>query len=115
MVQNKCSLMIIGCSILFALVDDLSEMQKQNDKLSRLTQMELGNLGKEDVNWASMPMLSIDDASTTQGFATEGLWEIPSSCWRDFRWKRRDFYSVQLVLVLLLISKQLNSFGTTKK
>uniref|UniRef100_A0A7S4RXD0 Uncharacterized protein n=1 Tax=Ditylum brightwellii TaxID=49249 RepID=A0A7S4RXD0_9STRA len=73
MVQNKCSLVIIGCSILFALVDDLSEMQKQSDKLSRLTQMELGNLGKEDVNRAIMPMSSIDDASTTQGFATEGL------------------------------------------
>eukprot|EP00957_Ditylum_brightwellii_P095047 7238835-Ditylum_brightwellii.AAC.1 len=51
--------MIIGCyhsnevggsHTLSALLDALSEMQKQNAELLSLTEMELGNLGKEDVN-----------------------------------------------------------------
>eukprot|EP00957_Ditylum_brightwellii_P150227 11440205-Ditylum_brightwellii.AAC.1 len=70
--------MIIGCyrsnevdgnHILSASLDALSEMHKQNDKLLSHTQMELGNLGKEDVNRAVMSMLSIDDASRTDGLA----------------------------------------------
>eukprot|EP00957_Ditylum_brightwellii_P178344 13582924-Ditylum_brightwellii.AAC.1 len=70
--------MIIGCyrsnkvddnHTLSALLDALSEMQKQTDKLLSLTQMELGNLGKEDVNRAVMSMLSFDDASRTHRLA----------------------------------------------
>eukprot|EP00957_Ditylum_brightwellii_P131421 10022942-Ditylum_brightwellii.AAC.1 len=77
-VQNKYTLMIIGCycsnevdgnHTLSASLDALSEMQKQNDKLLSLTQMELGNLGKEDVNHAVMSMLSFDDASRTHRLA----------------------------------------------
>eukprot|EP00957_Ditylum_brightwellii_P129918 9909811-Ditylum_brightwellii.AAC.1 len=77
-VQNKCSLMIIGCyrsnevdgnHILFASLGALSEMQKQNNELLRLTQMELGNLGIEEVNQAIMSMLSIDKESKTEGLA----------------------------------------------
>eukprot|EP00957_Ditylum_brightwellii_P029828 2256456-Ditylum_brightwellii.AAC.1 len=45
-------------------------MQKQNDELLSLTQMELGNLGREDVNGAIMSLLSIDDTSRTEGLAS---------------------------------------------
>jgi len=78
-VQNKCSLMIIGCyrsnevdgnHILSASLDALSEMQKQNNELLRLTQIELGNLGREEVNQVIMSMLSIDKHSKAEGLAS---------------------------------------------
>eukprot|EP00957_Ditylum_brightwellii_P173395 13202200-Ditylum_brightwellii.AAC.1 len=69
--------MIIGCyrsnevdgnHILSTSLQDLSERQKA--ELLSLTKIELGNLGKEDVNHAIMSMLSIDDASRTEGLAS---------------------------------------------
>eukprot|EP00957_Ditylum_brightwellii_P015463 1163622-Ditylum_brightwellii.AAC.1 len=77
-VLNKCSLMIIGCyrsnevdgnHMLSASLDALSEMQKQNNELLRLTQMELGNLGREEVNQAIMALLSVENASRTEELA----------------------------------------------
>eukprot|EP00957_Ditylum_brightwellii_P140184 10681857-Ditylum_brightwellii.AAC.1 len=56
--------------ILSASLDSLSEMQKQNDEVISLTQIELGNLSREDVNQAIMSMLSTDDVSRTDGLAS---------------------------------------------
>lgn len=78
-VQNKHTLMIIGCyrsnevdaaHILSRSLDALSEMKKKDDELMHLTQIELGNLSREETDQVIMALLSIDDASQTRGLAS---------------------------------------------
>eukprot|EP00957_Ditylum_brightwellii_P211708 15366494-Ditylum_brightwellii.AAC.1 len=77
--QNRNSLMIIACyrsnevdatHMLSSTLHNLVELRENNNSLLSLTQMEVGNLDKEEVNQAITSLLSFDEVSQTEGLAS---------------------------------------------
>jgi len=97
--QNKNPVMIIGCyrsnevdknHPLLSMQRNLMEKKEASDKLLQLTQIELDNLGENEVNRAIMALLSIDDATKTR--------ELADICHK--RTEGNPFFLVEFVKVL---------------
>eukprot|EP00957_Ditylum_brightwellii_P173271 13191366-Ditylum_brightwellii.AAC.1 len=76
--------------ILSSTQQNLTDMSKSNCGLLNLTHIELGNLGKEEVNRVIMALLSIDDENRTKG--------LSSICYR--RTLGNPFFLLEFIRVL---------------